>query len=100
MPVIKISVPYKLDPDEAKRRITHLISETKSKFDHSISDVKESWVDHRGTFSFRAMGFSISGTLQVEPSMVQVEIHLPFAAMLFKSRVEKEISSRALELLA
>jgi len=100
MPDIKLSVPHKLSPEEARQRITKLISETKSQFGNSVSDVKESWVDNRGTFSFRAMGFSVSGNLQVEPSTVEVEINLPFAALPFKSRAEKEISNRAKELLA
>jgi hypothetical protein len=100
MPAIKLSVPHKLAPEEAKQRITKLISETKSQFGNHVSEVKESWVDNRGTFSFRAMGFSVSGILQVEPTTVEVEINLPFAALPFKSRAEKEISNRAKELLA
>ena len=100
MPAIKLSVPHKLSPEEAKQRITKLISETKSQFGSTVSDVKESWTDNRGDFSFRAMGFAVAGNLQVEPSAVQIEINLPFAALPFKSRAEKEISTRAKELLA
>ncbi len=100
MPAIKISIPHKLGTDEAQRRITQLVAETKAQFGHNVSDAKESWTDNRGMFSFRAMGFSISGNVLVEPSVVHVEINLPFAALLFKSRVENEISSRAKELLA
>ena len=100
MPSIKLSVPHKLGADEAKKRITQLISETRSQFGHSVSDVQESWQDNRGTFSFRAIGFSVSGNLQVEPTTVDVDINLPFAALPFKSRVENEISKRATELLA
>jgi hypothetical protein len=65
MPSIKVSVPHKLGADEAKKRITQLISETKNQFGNKVSDVKESWTDHRGDFSFRAMGFSVSGVLKV-----------------------------------
>jgi hypothetical protein len=100
MPAIKTSVPHKLGTDEAKKRITHLISESKTKFGNSVSDVEESWTENRGTFRFKAMGFSVSGHLQVEPSTVQVEINLPFAALPFKSKLENEISTHARELLA
>lgn len=100
MPAIKTSVPHTLGTDEAKKRITHLITESKTKFGNSVTDVEESWSENRGTFRFKAMGFSVSGNLQVEPSTVQVEINLPFAALPFKGRVENEISNRAKELLA
>ena len=100
MPSIKLSVPHKLGVDEAKKRIQQLISETQKQFGHTVSDVKESWTDHRGDFSFRAMGFSVSGVLKVEPTTADLEINLPFAALPFKGRVEKEISARAQELLA
>jgi hypothetical protein len=100
MPSIKLSVPHKLGADEAKRRITQLIGEARGQFGHSVSDVKESWVDNRGTFSFRAMGFSVSGNLQVEPATVEMDINLPFAALPLKGRIENELSSKAKTLLA
>jgi len=100
MPSIKISVPHKLGPDEAKKRITNLIAESREKFGSQISNVRESWDGHRGDFGFKAMGFDVSGNLAVQPAVVDIEIHLPFAALLFKSRVENEISSKAKELLA
>ena len=100
MPSIKLSVPHKLGAEEAKKRVTKLISDARAQFGHSVSDVKESWTDQRGTFSFRAMGFAISGTLQVDPASVDLEINLPFAALPFKSRIESELSGKAKELLA
>ena len=100
MPAIKISTPHNLVPEEAKKRIVKLISESKIQFGNSVSDVNESWVNNCGNFSFRAMGFSVSGFLQVKPATVDVEINLPFAALLFKSRIEKVISEKASELLA
>lgn len=100
MPSINISVPHKLGADEAKKRIATLISESKEKFGNQVSDVRESWNGNRGDFGFKAMGFDVSGNLQVQPAMVDVEINLPFAALPFKGRVEKEISDRAKKLLS
>ena len=100
MPSIKISIPHKLGADEAKKRIKNLISDAQQQLGNKVSDVKESWTDNRGDFSFRAMGFSVSGTLKVEPTTADLEINLPFAALPLKGRVEKEISNRAKELLA
>ncbi|MEO7299297.1 MAG: polyhydroxyalkanoic acid system family protein [Verrucomicrobiota bacterium] len=100
MPSIKLSVPHRLGADEAKNRITKLISDTKEKFGGQVSDVRESWNGNRSDFGFKAMGFDVAGNLQVQPATVDIEINLPLAALLFKSRVESEISSRAKELLA
>ena len=98
--MMTLSVPHNLGTEEAKRRVTHLITETKEHFGSMIGDVEESWTDNTGTFHFRAMGFAVSGRLQVEPSALQIEIDFPFAALPFKSRVEKEILHQAELLLA
>ncbi len=100
MPAIKMSIPHQLGSDEAKKRITRLIGETKTKFGNDVSDLEESWVENRGQFRFKAKGFSVSGNLQVEANAVHVEINLPFAALLFKSRLESELSTHAKALLA
>ncbi len=100
MPTINIAVPHQLGTDEAKRRITTLISETKAKFGHEVSDLQENWNGNQGNFSFKARGFSVSGDLQVEPSNAVMKINLPFAAAFFKGRIEQEISTRAKELLS
>lgn len=100
MPVIKISVPHQLGADEAKKRITKLLGETKAQYGDKISDLEESWADNCGQFRFKAMGFSVSGILQVESSQVQGELNLPFAALPFKSKIESDLTTRAKALLA
>ena len=100
MPVIKISVPHQLGTEEAKKRITKLIGETKAHYGGKVSDVEESWVENHGQFRFRAMGFSVSGNIDVEPNQVYTELNLPFAALPFKSKIESDLSTRAKELLA
>ena len=100
MPSIKSSVPHQLGIDEAKQRITRLITEAKGQLGKTVSEVEESWTENRGTFRFRAMGFSVSGHLQVESTTVLVEVSLPLAALPFRSRLENDLIKRAKELLA
>jgi len=100
MPVIKISVPHQLGAEEAKKRITKLLGETKAQYGDKISDLEETWVDNRGQFRFKAMGFAVSGSLQVQPGQVEGELNLPFAALPFKSKIESDLSTRAKALLA
>jgi len=49
--------------------------------------------------SFQAMGFSISGRLDVQPDQVSIEMNLPRAAYPFKARIENEILAHARQLL-
>jgi len=100
MPKIKVSVPHNLGQDEAKSRVTRLIAESREKFGDKVSDLRETWNGHLDTFSFRAMGFSVDGQLDVQPSEVRIEINFPWAALPFKGRVENEIVKHAEELLA
>ena len=100
MPVIKISIPHQLGAEEAKKRITKLLGETKAHYGDKISDLEETWMEDRGQFRFKVMGFSVSGNLQVEPSQVQGELNLPFAALPFKSKIESDLAIRAKELLS
>ena len=100
MPSIKLSVPHKLGVDEAKRRISKLMTETQKQFSGVATDVTETWNGTNASIGFKAMGMPVSGSLAVQATEVQVEIDLPFAALPFKGQVERELSSRAKLLLA
>jgi hypothetical protein len=100
MPKIKVSVPHQLGQAEAKSRLTKLIAESRHKFGDKVSDLQEAWTGNTDAFSLSVMGFAIDGRLDVEPSEVQIDINLPWAALPFKGRVESEIIKHARELLA
>jgi hypothetical protein len=65
-----------------------------------MSDVRESWTANHNDFAFKAMGFSVSGNMEVKPSAVDLCINFPFAALPFKGRIESEIVEKAKTLLA
>jgi hypothetical protein len=100
MPKINLSVPHALGEEEAKKRIASLIADSRAKFGANVSDVTESWTGLVDNFSFRAMGFSIAGKLEVQASQLLIDINFPFAALPFKGRVESEILTHARQLLA
>ncbi len=100
MPKLKIEVPHKLTQEEALNRIKGLLGEVKTQFADKISNLQENWRGNMGTFSFSAMGFSVSGSLSVTPSMVELFGNLPFAALFFKGKIEATIRERAETLLA
>jgi hypothetical protein len=60
-----------------------------------VSDLQEQWSGNSGTFSFRAMGFAISGSLNVKPSEVELRGEFPWAAKPFQGTIEQTIRERA-----
>jgi Putative polyhydroxyalkanoic acid system protein (PHA_gran_rgn) len=99
MPKINLSVPHTLGQEEAKRRIANLMADSRARFADKISNAVESWNGHTDTFSFKAMGFSVSGTLEVQAAQILIEMNLPLAAFAIKGRIESEILTHARELL-
>lgn len=100
MSKLNITVPHKLSQNEALRRIKTLLGEVKAQFTNKIKDLSEQWNGNTGTFSFSVMGFSVSGTLVVKDSKVELFGNLPFAATFFKGKIESTIRERARSLLA
>lgn len=100
MPEIKMSVSHKLSQDEALRRMKNFIeNKVKKEFMDKVSNLREHWDGNNGTFSFSAMGLSVSGSLRVEGSKVELTCKLPWAAGFFidvdevKSKIQKEAES-------
>ena len=100
MSKLQITVSHRLSTDEALKRIKGLLGKMKVDFADKISDLRESWAGNKGTFSFSAMGFSVSGTLEVKSSSVELNGTLPFAASLFKGKIETAVRENAEELLS
>ena len=100
MPGMTIVIPHALTVEEAMGRIQNLLTDIKKDYGDRVSDLQEQWSDDRGEFSFRAMGFAVSGTLQVRPGEVVLNGKYPLAAVPFKSKIESMIRDRATQLLA
>jgi hypothetical protein len=100
MPQLQMSVPHQLSRAEAMRRIKGLLESLKAENLGRISDLREEWTETGGTFSFSAMGFPVSGLIEVGPADIQLSGDLPLAATFFKSKIESVIRERAAELLA
>jgi hypothetical protein len=100
MPKINLSLPHKLGAEEAKKRVNHLIAETRVKFADLISNVEESWNGNVETFQFKVKGLSVNGMIEARDDAVIIQMQLPFAALPFKNKVESDLLKHARELLA
>lgn len=100
MPGINEIFRHSLGQEEALRRAKGLMSELKKEHAGQISDLKEDWSGNKGSFGFKAMGFGVSGTLEITTTEVRLKGKLPFAAIIFKGQIENTIRERAIKLLS
>ena len=99
MPKMSMEIPHNLPKDEARSRIEGMIGTLKEQYGSQISDLHEEWSGDTGTFSARAMGYKLAGTLEVTDSAVRVNGDLPWAAKPFQGMIEATIRERAERLL-
>ena len=63
-----------------------------------VSEVEEIWDNHGNLqFSFKALGFKVSGSMVTCESKVTVIGNLPFAALPFRGAIENQIADKVRE---
>jgi hypothetical protein len=100
MPDVTVSVTHRLSQDEALRRIKAAIARAKTQYADKIEDLSQSWNAYVGSLEISAMAQKASGTVAVNPADVTAQIKLPFAASLFKSKIESGIRDALARILA
>ena len=97
MPKITIRVPNS-DPKAALAQIRPALEKTVNDFQGH--DLELTGDESNLQFKFKSLAFTITGRVIAEASDVVVEVDLPFAALMFKEKVEKAIAkniTRALQ---
>ena len=56
-----------------------------------VKIVEEEFSETSGRFAFKTAGLTISGDVEIGESEVTIDCSLPFAAMMFRGRIEKEL---------
>ena len=100
MPKTALTVPHGLGQDAAIERLKNFIPRIKHAFADKVSDLEESWEANVLSFSFKTFGMSIKGKMAVEEEKVDFNGELPFAAMMFKGKIEDSIRTELDKLLA
>jgi hypothetical protein len=91
MPKMNMTVPHALERDEVERRLKGLLDKIKERHGDKFSNFQEEWGESHGTFSFTTYGFSVKTTVKAEEQHVKLDAELPFAAMMFKGKIEQEV---------
>jgi len=100
MPSLAITVPHTLEPQEAADRLKRLIEQVKAQYGSHLSELHEEWDGQKGNFRVGAMGFKSTGTVEVRPNEVHIQGSLPFAAVMFKGKIEDAIRQQVEQRLA
>jgi putative polyhydroxyalkanoate system protein len=100
MPSLTITVPHSLGADEATARLKTFLERLKEKYKDQMSNLEQQWEGNKLDYGFSTFGFNIKGDLNVEPNEVRVSGSLPFAAMMFKGKIEQSIREELEKLLA
>jgi hypothetical protein len=103
MPKFSFSVPQALGKDEAKKQLKAYIEKSREFYAKQMGEVTEDWstwdANSSYSFNFTTFGFKIGGVMTVGDKDVRVDGDLPFAAMMFKGKVEegfRDMVNRAL----
>lgn len=100
MSALNINIPHHLPKEEALSRIKGLLQQVKEEQANIVSNVKESWQGDKGAFSFSAMGFDLSGLIDVKDNGIEINADLPFVVSLFKGKIKEVITEKATQLLS
>src|SRR4030095_4541539 len=90
MPALKLNFPHQLGRDVAQTRLRGLLEKVKARHGDKVSDLRESWTDNVLHFGFRTFGFNVEGVVMVDDSEVRLDGQIPFAAVMFKGKIEQE----------
>jgi putative polyhydroxyalkanoate system protein len=100
MPKLALTLPHSLGKNEATSRLTTLFETVKSKYQGQFSDLEESWEGDRLQFGFKTYGVRIEGAVTVDEERVKLESQIPFAAVMFKGKIESAVRNELTQLLA
>ena len=100
MPGMSISMPHSLGQEEALRRLQAALEKAKARNEGKVTNLQETWSGNRLDYSFSTYGFNVKGDVTVEPSEVKLNGSLPFAAMMFKGKIEQTVRDELSRILA
>ncbi len=101
MPSLALSIPNPMGQQAAAEKLKSFLGRLKERHQDKVSNLAETWVDdHHLNFSFTTYGFNISGDLAIDEDAVKMNANLPFAAMMFKGKIEQAIRDELTRLLS
>ena len=100
MPSLNLNSSHQLGQEEATNRLKTFFEKLKARHGDKVSNLKEEWQGNLLKYSFSTYGFNIKGDLSVEADAIKIKGELPFAAMMFKGKIEQAVKEELQRVLA
>jgi hypothetical protein len=100
MPAFSTQVEHQLGREKATERLKGFLEKVRDRYQSQVSNLEGAWSDNVLTFAFTTYGFKIKGTLVADETTVALNGELPFAAIMFKGRIEQSIRDELAKALA
>lgn len=100
MPKFNVDVPHTLSREEATDRLNRFLDMIRGQLGDQVSDLEEAWDGDALKFSFKTFGIQIKGDVTVADEALKVAGDLPFAAMMFKGKIESQIKEQLAKLVS
>lgn len=100
MPKFGVRVPHTLSQVEAHSRLERFAEVLQQKYQDKVSDLSQSWEGDTLNFSFKSYGIQLKGGIAVNDKDLELNGELPFAAMMFKGKIESEIREQLERIVA
>jgi putative polyhydroxyalkanoate system protein len=95
MPNLTLSVPHQLGRTEAKRRIQEQLDQAQRQYSAVLTGVEQRWAGDHLDVTVRGGGQAVTGHADVEDSVVQVSIELPWMLALLAGPLKGVIEHQA-----
>jgi putative polyhydroxyalkanoate system protein len=100
MPKFGVRVPHSLTQTEARSRLERFAELLQQKYQDKVSDLDQSWEGDTLKFRFKSYGIQLQGGIAVNDKELDLNGELPFAAMMFKGKIESEIREQLEKIVA
>jgi putative polyhydroxyalkanoate system protein len=100
VPKFAVRVPHTLTQPEARSRLERFADVLQQKFQNQVSELQQSWDGDTLRFGFKTYGIPLTGGITVGESDLAVDGDLPFAAMMFRGKIESSIREELERLVA
>lgn len=88
---ISIEVPHHLTQEQARAKIAAGIDKAVAEHGSKVTGVTHDWTGNTLRFGVKAMGQSLTGTADVLPQSVKINIDLPWALAMFGGTLKNRI---------
>jgi hypothetical protein len=92
---MRITVPHHTTREKARTIVEHKLGTVLSQFGHHAADAKHEWIGDTFRFKGKAMGFQISGDVEVTDMDVIIDAKLPLIALALEPKIKHTVQKEA-----